>query len=458
MTLSSPPNETSPSPTSNASGSILREYTSPTCKLQISANPSALEKWTRKPTLKNQRFLLSLEDPRLSEDQWVNLRGDRLKLAALTEAVTTYVQGFLSQSRSIAQPYNQIELTESPTAEVSTFTQGISIQPKGLLAHTLKLGTIATEATGDSLSLTSTQLADLASVLDEHGSATLDLPALNRDTAWMRSPTAWGKIAAFSLLSVGITASVLNQFSPKQTPIQIASQASSSDQRITPPQVPQPTPTPSVFVSPSNKLPGQPAPTPGSTTPPIAVDSNTSNPTTQDRAKTDPAKTEKTDTTEKTGAETVESTGKAAPKKEVTSQNGQSADKLSGTVQPVPVASQRKASPSSSDTARARAEAPSADQDPEPPALMDQIEAIQAKIAQKWSPPEKTSDELTYIIEIAPDGKINNVNPEGKASPAAEAILPSKGTTIAPAIPSTNSPYKVRVFFYPDGTVSVKKA
>ncbi len=454
MTLSSPPSETSPFPTSNTSGAVLREYTSPTCKLQISANPSALEKWTRKPTLKNQRFLLSLEDPRLSEDQWITLRGDRLKLAALTEAVTTYVQGFLSQSRSIAQPYNQIELTESPAAEISASAQGISLQPKGLLAHTLKLGTIATEATGDRLSLTSTQLADLASVLDEHSTATLDLPALNRDTAWMRSPTAWGKIAAFSLLSVGITASVLNQFSPKQTPIQIASQASSSDQRITPPQVPQPAPTPSVFVSPS--LPGRQTPPIGafSSTPPIVVDSNTSNPSTQDTAKIDAAKIAKTDTPEKTGTGTVESTARATPKKSEISQNRQNSGNLSGTVQPVPIASQTRAI-APSDKARTEAAAP----DPEPPpALIDQIESIQAKIPQKWSPTEKTSDKLTYIIEITSDGKIVTTSPEGKASPAAEAILPVKGTTIAPALPSTNSPYKVRVFFYPDGTVSVKKA
>lgn len=459
MTLSTPPNETSPSPTSTPSGSVLREYTSPTCKLQISANPSALEKWTRKPTLKNQRFLLRFEDPRLSEDQWVSLRGDRLKLAALTEAVTTYVQGFLGQSRTL----NRTELTEltaTPIAEPAQPLQGISLHPKGLLAHTLKLGTIATEATGESLSLTATQLADLASVLDEHSTATLDLPVLNRDTAWMRSPAAWSKIAALSLLSVGITASVLNQFSPKQTPVQIASQASSSDQRLTPPQVPQSTPSPTTTIS-SSKLPTTQVPATGATTPSIATESNpatsgiatqgTSNPDTEKKADTKP------DTSDKTTNKPVESTTNPASKQA-------SGGKLSGTVQPVPLAGQSKplsnARQGSLPPAAPAAESADGGADPSIPApdLTAQIEQIQNEISKTWSPPEKMSGEITYILEISPDGQVLSISPEREASPASQSKLPAIGKKIAPALSPVNSPYKVRVFFFPDGTVSVKKA
>ncbi len=451
MTLSTPPNETSPSPTSNASGSVLREYISPTCKLQISANLSVLEKWTRKPTLKNQRFLLSFEDPRLSEDQWVSLRGDRLKLAALTEAVTTYVQGFLSQSRSISPLDSPLDLTESETKTAFQSPQGISLQPKGLLAHSLNLGTIATEATGDHLSLTSTQLADLASVLDEHSTATLDLPALNRDTAWMRSPTAWGKIAALSLLSVGITANVLNQFSPKKAPTQIASQASSSDQRLTPPQVPQPNPTPSVFVSPGSSLPGQQIPPIGSSTPPIVADSNSNNTNPQDLTKGGVPKKE---TSEKPSTGAVESTANNTPKKDTASQNNPEAGKPSLPVEPIPKPSQTKpqAAPASRRPANLEATADKSDPEP-PPAGEAQLDVIQAKIPQKWSPPEKFSGELVYTIEIASDGKVISRTPEGKSSPAAEAILPSIGTTFIPA----SSPYKIRVLFLPDGTRTVDK-
>ncbi len=463
MTLSTPPHETSPSsPSSSGSGSVLREYISPTCKLQISANPSALEKWTRKPTLKNQRFLLSFEDPRLSEDQWVSLRGDRLKLAALTEAVTTYVQGFLSQSRSITPLENPTHLTETEPKTILQSPQGISLQPKGLLAHSLNLGTIATEATGESLSLTSTQLADLASVLDEHSTATLDLPVLNRDTAWMRSPTAWGKIAALSLLSVGITANVLNQFSPKKAPVQIASQASSSDQRLTPPQVPQSSPTPSVFISPGSNLPGQQIPPIGSTTPPIVADSNsntngaapgTSNPDTGNKPDLGNKSDTKSNSTEKPATGGVEATGEAASKNGGTSQN-RTASKPSMPVENVPKASQPQPSAPIAARKPSNLEATADRNDPEPPpAGESQLDMIQAKIPQRWFPPEKFSGELVYIVDVAPDGKVISRTPEGKASPAAEAILPAIGT---PFVPSS-SPYKIRVLFLPDGTRIVEK-
>ena len=216
-------------------GSILRQYSAPTCKLEISANPSALSHWARKLALKNQRFLLKFEDPRVSEDQWTTLRGDRLKLEALTEAVATYVQTFLSQSKNLERSEDSNDLTGILLPQLPN--QTISLQPKGLLSHTLHLGPIASDLSESTITLSSTQLADLASVLDEHSSETLAIPTLNRDRAWMRSPVAWGKIAALSLLSVGVTATVLRQFDPKPTPSSIASQA--SDQRLTPPSLPQ---------------------------------------------------------------------------------------------------------------------------------------------------------------------------------------------------------------------------
>jgi Domain of unknown function (DUF4335) len=453
MTLTPLPTpETHSNDASQSSGPVLRQYTSPTCTLEISANPSPLEKWTRKPTLKNQRFLLKFEDPRLSEDQWVSFRGDRLKLAALTETVTTYVQGFLSQSRTLNPTELGTELTHTELA-LPPSAQGITLQPKGLLAHTLKLGTIDSSSPDSSLTLTSTQLSDLASVLDEHNSATLDLPTLNRDTAWMRSPMAWGKIAALSLLSVGITANVLNQFSPKKAPTQIASQASSSDQRLTPPQLPPTTPSPSTTIA-SSKLPTTQLPSIGSSTPPIVADSNPNTATNpQEAAKSDPSKANNPPA--KTPEKTVESTENSQQNKD-SNQRREIAGKLPAKiVQSVPVAG----APQPLD---ARARKPiSADEAAEPqppePDWAAQLKGIQSKISNKWTPPEKFSEELTYTIEIAPNGTVQSVSPDGKSLPAAQTVLPAIGSPIAPPLPPGNTnPYQVRVFFSPDGTVNTK--
>jgi Domain of unknown function (DUF4335) len=451
----------------HGSGPVLRQYIAPTCKLEISAKPSPLERWTRKPILKNQRFLLKFEDPRLSEDQWMTLRGDRIKLEALTEAVSSYVQTFLQQSRTLTQPEAESNLlTEPQITEVplASTNYGITLQPKGLLAHTLILGSIATDSTGESLSLTSTQLADLASVLDEHSNATLSLPALNRDTAWMRSPTAWGKIAALSLLSVGVTASVLNQFSPKkEVPTQIASQASSSDQRMTPPQISQP--TPSVSIAPGTSFPGiQPPPIAANSAPSTADFGNSNSPPSEANPPSE-APTNPTQPPENTASRnsSKSSPTNAKPTNPVnTSQpdnlaaNNKGADTANLRVYPVPAISQPQASNSKSAPKTSNQEAP--DTDPLPLDLTAQIEGIQGQVSKQWKPPEKFSKELTYLVEVSPSGTVLSVTPEGESIPAAQPVLPSVGQSIAPVLSSSKSPYTVRIFLFPDGTVSVKKA
>ena len=442
-------------------GSILRQYTAPTCKLEISANPSALSHWARKLALKNQRFLLKFEDPRVSEDQWSTLRGDRLKLEALTEAVAAYVQNFLSQSQNLNRSEDSNDLTGIILPESSS--QTIFLQPKGLLSHTLHLGPIVSDLSENAILLSSTQLADLASVLDEHSSETLALPSLNANTAWVRSPVAWGKIAALSLLSVGVTATVLRQFDPKPAPSLIASQA--SDQRLTPPSIPQPTPT-NPLVQP-NTLPGVQLPpiaanpnSPPTTNNPIAVEKNLS--TSSPPSTPDGKSTNKPDLKVVTPPESTEnSVGRSQEKATATAKKAPSNRSLGGLPQPAPP------NPNSAPIAPIPGFRPSADQsskadnDPQPPTvdLTVQIEAIQSNVPTKWTPPEKLPGEITYLMEVSAAGTVISVTPEGQALPAAQTVLPENGKTIAPALLSKNSEsYRVRIFFYPNGEVNVKRA
>ena len=440
-------------------GSILRQYEAPTCKLEISANPSALSHWARKLALKNQRFLLKFEDPRVSEDQWSTLRGDRLKLEALTEAVATYVQNFLSQSQNLNRSEDQSDLTGIIIPESSS--QSIFLQPKGLLSHTLHLGPIASDLAENAITLSSTQLADLASVLDEHSSETIAIPSLNADRAWVRSPVAWGKIAALSLLSVGVTATVLRQFDPKPAPSLIASQA--SDQRLPPPPIPQPTPTNPLI--PPNALPGVQLPpiaaNPNSlptTSNSVTVEKNpptSSNPPASDDKPTNKPKLLVTTPPESTRNEVNGSQENATAKKTGSNQS------LSGQPQPAPpnpnsapitpIPGSRKSADQSSN----------ADNDPQPPIdLTTQIGEIQSNVPKKWTPPEKFSGEIKYLMEVSAAGSIISVTlEEGQDLPAAQTVLPGNGKTVAPALLSKNSePYRVRIFFYSDGTVNVKRA
>ena len=440
-----PDSETSQSP-KPPSSEVVRKYTAPTCTLEIAANESVLARWTQKPTLKNQRFNLRFDDPRMGEDQWVVLRGDRLKLEALTDSVAHYVQTFLTRSPTFASP--EADLVDSSLTGVflpensQTHPQGITLQPKGLLAHTLTLGTLATEATGPDLALTSTQLADLASVLDEHSAETIALPVLRRDFAWTRSTAVWGKVAAGALLSVGLTATVLNQFGKSnQQPI-VATSASSNDQRNAP--VPLPVPPPS---SPPFNTGNLPVPVPSNIPDPGAIASNQGvqvppSPT------SDPAQ-------ENPDSGTAETKTVIVPKTTSTPQGTTVDIPEAGGSNPAPVL-RRPAAPSSSTvqgvpvkplpgSSLARKENATADAEPSPPIDRSaQLGEIQDQVSLRWTPPEKLSKDVEYILTVNADGTVVSVAPVGEIAQKYSSSVISNLSALTKLPPTTGS-YKVRV-------------
>jgi len=191
--------------------SVLRRYTPPTCTLEIAAKGSPLSRWAGRPVLKQLRFQLSFDDPRLSPDEQVQITGDR-ELEALCEAVERYVQTVLANAPAPEQPvpllvesFDQLEQrsdgamdqaetngigktygTEADSllgnGNVAEAT-GIYLKPKGLLSHDLCLGELST---GESnvIRLSALQLFDLANALDEYSAEAIALPALNRPT-WL---------------------------------------------------------------------------------------------------------------------------------------------------------------------------------------------------------------------------------------------------------------------------------
>ena len=234
--------------------SVLRRYTPPTCTLEIAATGSALSRWTDRAVLKNLRFQLSLDDPKLPEDKQVLLRGDRTQLEALWGAVMTYVQSQLGQPPELysapsslpgATKNGTVIPFQSPTAianpvgdssegeRVSDSLEaktGIRLQSRGLVSHDLHLGTLATEQSGAIVPLSALQLFDLANVLDEYHAEALTLPALGRP-AWTKSPSHWGSIAAVLLLAIGAT-TALTKFVTDVSHPQIASAPTSENPAI----------------------------------------------------------------------------------------------------------------------------------------------------------------------------------------------------------------------------------
>jgi hypothetical protein len=186
--------------------------------------------------LRQVRFDLSFDDPKLADHQQVMVSGDRLQLDALSEAVRTYVQQLLEPDAQQMQPALQHlhpadgghpiaplpqHLLQPETPRYATAASSsrpepntvlamptaIYLKPAGLLAHDLHLGPLATAASGEVLRLSATQLFDLANALDDYAAEAVALPAMGR-SRWSSPTTGWLRTAAVLVLALGATGGI----------------------------------------------------------------------------------------------------------------------------------------------------------------------------------------------------------------------------------------------------------
>ncbi len=272
------------------SNSVMRRYTPPTCTLEVRAQSSPLSKWMNKSVLKQLRFELRFDDPRLPEEQRIAIRGDRDQLEALCAAVTTYVQEFLEkspdqfwQSYSTSEtnkPLDGIEIQDNHNSSSRISTLGkpfnsqipssdIYIEPKSHLSHNLFLGTLASPTTGAVIPLSLLQLFDLASACDEYSSDVMALP--NLDTNQRRTRTsipAWAPVAAVIAIGVGL-APITLQYANRARQQTATNAPSKQDIALQTPPAIDPS-TPLLLPTPQDTLPslaGLPsAPLPGAST------------------------------------------------------------------------------------------------------------------------------------------------------------------------------------------------
>lgn len=230
------------------STSVLRRYTPPTCTLEIAATGSVLSRWTDRTVLKNLRFQLSFDDPKLLPEQQVTIKGNRLQLETLCEAVETYVQSVLNQAPGqlntllVRPDPNQSKLPVAPsTSSASAFSAQpspsteIYLKPRGLLVHDLYLGSLANGEMGSIVQLSALQLFDLANALDEYRAEALTLPSLSRPS-WLQAPAGWARVAAVLVLAIGATGAVTKFVLDISSPVaQVASSEQDAEVSTLPP-------------------------------------------------------------------------------------------------------------------------------------------------------------------------------------------------------------------------------
>lgn len=405
------------------SHSILRRYTPPTCTLEIIAKNSALSRWAGQPVVNNLQFQLSLDDPKLDREEWITVRGDRMQLAALGEAVSGYVQSFLGATpeRVSVIPVEAdgaiatLPPAVAPHASMAPAPPNalsISLQPKGLLNHELHWGDLATAETGAVTQLSTLQLFDLANALDDYATDVLELP--ERETrGWVKPFPSWAQVAAVVLVAVGLSTSAIRLLdgSGNLTPATpMTSQgASSSDQQIAtqlPPAVVEKATPP---VASNQKLPlpppigASPSPAPGQpsvTTPKSPAPSPASGTVSPNVVAAYPVPVVPSAPTVITG--TAETASPRSPGQSAPAPNT-NADSVA--VAPLPQTATGRAFNESA--ARSPAVAYEA---------IPQVAEVKSFFQQKWKPPEGLNQILEYSIQLNADGTIENISPLRQAS------------------------------------------
>ncbi|HEY9742980.1 MAG TPA: DUF4335 domain-containing protein [Coleofasciculaceae cyanobacterium] len=530
------------------SNSVLRRYTPPTCTLEIAAKSSPLSRWVGQSVLKDLRFELRFDDPRKPEDQRVTIRGDRTELEVLYDAVNSYVQEFLDPSstkslalqtpataadstldkkydglnlRHLRSDVNKIDRLTAPTPEVKpgelddlssvpslksnpklrtlkpqTLATEIYLQPRGLLAHELFLGRLATEDSGPVVDLSVLQLFDLATALDEYAADVVALPNLNPPLPWKKALPAWTPTAAAVLLSVGLTTAVIKSLDRPLTTQQTASlktgqtpntgvQTPLTSQVPAAPTTPlliSPLPTPAVppSIAASPKLPPPPpvtvpAPTLGDlqarqrptiTVNPspatIPIPPNSSAPSLLPgpiASRPNPTANSKTTSpSTSSGNPSVQQKTPSAsptlppPLPELPSLGSTSSAPEVG-VQDTPSSTARTASPSAESN---QSESTSSDNaaNSKLSDTIPQVAEIRNYFEQRWKAPSGLTQTLEYSLSLNTDGSIQRILPLGKA--AGDYIdrtnMPLPGEPFVSALEVSGNPI-VRLVLTPDGKV-----
>ena len=519
---------------------VLKRYTPPTCTLEITAKSSPLSRWAGQPVFKSLNFELRLDDPRLPDTEHVTLRGDRAQLETLREAVSNYVQNFLGESRDwesniksetgntatgqnspqtsrnaviVDRPLNTSQIVTSNPYSLAARATNPSylrvpprLEPRGLLAHNLFLGSLSVAESGPMVHLSTLQLFDLATALDDCAAEVMALPNLGRERGKPLS-VPWLKIAAMLVASAGLTTGIVKMLDRPATSPQTASAPTAAPTNpefnpvpgqpqviagVSPSPVPFPTTTPAPTPTATPGLPPLPPPpintaSASPSLPPIAVTptpaSNKPSPiqqpallfpangSTPPRSKgqtiTIPAPTEPANSVAQ--APPIPYLLPPVPPRLAPAVPPPLPPSLSASRLPVPPSQtfpriQEPIVPRSTELPPLQdTQPPGESQDnnqaasKKPHTLFDtipQVSEARTYFETRWKPPEGMEQTLEYSVQIDENGSIQTIMPMGKA--AADYIdrtnMPLVGEPFVSAVTHGKNP-KIRVVLRPNGRV-----
>lgn len=385
---------------------VSRRYTPPTCTLEITAQTSALSRWTGQPVLKQLQFQLSLEARRWGEP--VQIRGDRRQLEALGEAVESYVQQLLSQTStdlSAAPPAATEPQPDFPEPAVSRLDplqaappgsfDRIQLQPKSFLSHDLFLGPLANETSGSVVNLSASGLFDLATALEESTAEASTLPPQRS----LQNPPLWTRVAAIAVLFVGVTTAVQlsnNSADPERPTGDYPAEISQRANEL-PGASPLP-PPPNAALPPFQLPPITVSPTPSSA-PPLTT------------LEVSPGQNQVAPNAQRSAAPTPVPTPKA-PLPNITVQPEASSD---GSALPtIPDLE----TPAGTESLSARENTASKATQPSQTTFdgVPQVAEVRSYFQKRWQPPQSLDQTLEYTLSLNPNGSIQQIIPLNQAA------------------------------------------
>jgi Domain of unknown function (DUF4335) len=451
---------------------ISKVYTPPTCTLEVTAQSSALSRWSRSPVIKSLQFLLSLDGLQRNTREPLELRGDQTQLSTLSTVVTDYIQQLLANSST------NLSLTPPPTPDTPPVPDDTPVQlrPQSLLTHELLLGNLATEQSGPSVVLKVSQLFDLATALEDCTADLQQLPAVATAPApWRTTLLPLARSAAILAMTVGLGAVTWRWLQPGLIATKQTERSPTSNVAIAPV-------APSLSPSPSNKIltsPPRPATKP-LTLPSVQLPDRASNPFAMNRsrsaakndsglfssAKTKPSKSSaqrSNQTAQKLPSElsnqqTFSGEVAMSPKSETQSSTLESRSQADSAAAPSSTAgmgADRNSEPSqlSKSAPISPATSPAAKQ----PSLFDtvpQVAEVRDYVVSRWQPTPPPPKTLEYRVKIKTNGSLDNVEPLGASAQQYlnKIPLPSAQDPFVSRVGSGSTP-NIRLVLHPDGTV-----
>ena len=442
---------------------VTRRFTPPTCTLEIEATSSSLSPWTKRKAIKDVQFQLSFDDPRLTEEEQVTIKGDRTQLEQLYQAINNYIQNFLQQSSL------EKILSPSPSSTTDDSTQPY-LKPQGLVTHELFLGSLGDDNSGDKIKLSTIQLFDLVTALEDYQLEIAAIPNLNASD---RKKLPWWTTAVASIVAIiGLAVLGFNLFKQSSTNLQSASSLQESESvsnkpkierdkknEVIPPQVTKVT-----------KSPEQPA-TQRKLEDPLSSEKTLPPPPPVDRPKPPPAnvpdfskyplpKPARIPTIKPRIAKKPKPNQPSTPPSESDLALNSKPDNIEiPEVPPLPP-SLLPTEADIIDNSVAKADSNGSQEqsfqsaEPEKSVNTPQLKEVKQYFQQKWQPPAELKQTIEYRLVISSNGSIVRITPIGKASAIFidRTNIPLMGESfISPSAGKGNQ--IIRLLLSPDGDV-----